>query len=125
MSDRPRLPSRRTTVELGRSAESRVEALYLARGFELVARNVRVGRLEIDLILRRGFLHVVCEVKHRATTDFGDPASAVDRAKQERVRRAAARWLEERAVVGTVRFDVATVVGDPTQGRVTVFANVF
>jgi len=124
MSTSPR-PPRTSTVAIGRDAESRVAEHYRIRGFELVARNVRVGRLEIDLILRRGGLIVICEVKHRATDSFGHPAIAVDLAKQERIRRAAAGFLESTEAFAVVRFDVATIVGDPNTGRVTIFPSAF
>lgn len=115
----------RSTVAIGRDAESRVAAHYLARGYALVARNVRLGRLELDLVLRRDALVVVCEVKHRASSHFGHPASSVDRLKRDRVRRATARWLEQSGESAVVRFDVATIVGDPRAGRLTVFESAF
>lgn len=115
----------RSTVALGRAAEERIARLYVARGFEVIGRNVRVGRLELDLVVARAGLVVVCEVKHRGSADFGHPAAFVDRLKRERVRRATARWLAAREGVVGVRFDVATVLGDPLLGRIELFANAF
>lgn len=61
-----------------------------------------------------------CEVKARSADRFGLPAEAVTAAKQARIRRLAARWLREWAAAGrqrprTLRFDVATVLGDEFQ----------
>ncbi|CAN5566094.1 hypothetical protein BH10ACT2_BH10ACT2_05050 [soil metagenome] len=58
-------------------------------------------------------LLVFCEVKARATEDFGGPLAAVGWQKQRRVRRLAAIWLAEFRPTGQfeVRFDVAAVVG--------------
>lgn len=114
-----------STVAIGREAEARVAEHYLARGYVVVARNLRVGRLELDLVLRRGSLFVVCEVKHRSTADFGHPAFAVDRFKRDRMRRATARWLERLGEPAVVRFDVVTIVGTPDGGRMTVFEGAF
>lgn len=119
-----RRPSR-STLALGHDAETRIAALYATHGFVLLGRNIRVGRLELDLVLQRRSLVVVCEVKHRSSADYGHPAVAVDRLKRERVRRAAARWLEEQEGVASIRFDVATVLGDPERGRIELFANAF
>jgi putative endonuclease len=99
--------------ELAAHGEETVAERYRSGGFEVVARNWRCPRGELDLVLRRGDLVVVCEVKTRSSTAFGAPVEAVTPAKQARVRRAAARWLEESPRhAGVVRFDVASVLGD-------------
>ena len=87
----------------------------MARGYEVLDANWRYREGELDLILRRGSSIVFCEVKTRSGTSFGIPAEAVNRAKQARIRRLAARWLSEnRARLGRrswdLRFDVASVL---------------
>ena len=78
----------------------------------MIGRNWRVKAGEIDLIVRRDRLVVFAEVKARATESFGDPALAVTAAKQARIRRLAAAWLQASGVRGVdVRFDVVTVLG--------------
>lgn len=54
-----------------------------------------------------------CEVKARASAEFGGPEGAVNFSKQRRLRRLAALWLAEVRPHGSVevRFDVASVVG--------------
>lgn len=95
----------------GRRAEALVAERLEARGFTIVGRNVRVGRLELDVLARRGRLLVVCEVRSRRTDAYILPAETVDRRKIARVRQATARWLAEQDLGGVdVRFDVAAVV---------------
>ena len=86
---------------------------YQARGYEVLDRNWRCREGELDLVLREGRRFVFCEVKTRTTDAFGAPAEAVTRTKQMRVRRLAARWLEDEAPVRPreIRFDVASVLG--------------
>ena len=86
---------------------------YEARGYEVLIRNWRCREGELDLVLREGRKFVFCEVKTRTTDAFGAPVEAVTRSKQMRVRRLAARWLEDEAPVRPreIRFDVATVLG--------------
>jgi putative endonuclease len=57
-------------------------------------------------------MFVFCEVKTRTTDAFGVPAEAVTKTKQARIRRLAARWLEEAAPVRAreIRFDVVSVL---------------
>jgi len=98
---------------LGASGEDAVAAWYQARGYAVVARNWRCKEGELDLVLAEGRLYVFCEVKTRTTDAFGAPQEAVTRAKQQRLRRLAARWLEDDAPVRPreIRFDVAAVLG--------------
>lgn len=108
---------------LGSAGEDLAAAWYVARGYEVVARNWRSRNGELDLVLRKGRLCVVCEVKTRTTNAFGEPYEAVNPAKQRRIRRLAAEWLASGAAGGPVdvRFDVASVTG----GRVEVLEAAF
>jgi putative endonuclease len=105
-----RMPS--THLERGRRGEDLAAAWYGRNGYELVARNWRCATGEVDLIVRRGDLLVVCEVKARRTDAYGPPAAAVGRVKQLRLRRLAAEWLATTGVHGVdIRFDVVAVTG--------------
>jgi putative endonuclease len=108
---------------LGAAGEEAAAGWYSARGYEVVARNWRCREGEIDLIVRRGGTVVFCEVKARTSDAFGVPAEAVTRAKQQRLRRLAARWLAESAAgsAAEIRFDVASVLA----GRVEVIEAAF
>jgi len=96
---------------LGAKGEAQAARWYQAHGYEVVARNWRCRDGEIDLIVRLRRTIVFCEVKTRTSDAFGLPAEAVTRAKRERLRHLAARWLEESPIrpVG-IRFDVAAVL---------------
>ena len=98
---------------LGAAGEEVAAAWYTARGYEVVARNWRCKDGELDLIVRAGRTYVFCEVKTRRSTTFGLPVEAVTRTKQMRIRRLAARWLEDGAPgpAKDIRFDVASVMG--------------
>jgi putative endonuclease len=79
----------------------------------VLARNWRVREGELDLIARAGTTIVFCEVKTRRSDAFGIPAEAVTRAKQNRIRRLAVRWLADNAErAAGLRFDVAAVMPD-------------
>lgn len=107
----------------GARGEEAVAAWYEARGYEVLARNWSCREGELDLVVRNGRMYVFCEVKTRATDAFGAPAEAVNRDKQMRLRRLAARWLEDDAPVRAreIRFDVAAVLG----GEIEVLEGAF
>ena len=75
------------------AGERRAARHYLLRGWRLVGANVRVGRNELDLIVRRGRRLLVVEVKEKTGDRYGDPLEMVDAEKLRRVRRAAQAWL--------------------------------
>ena len=97
-----------------------------ALGFEVIGRNVRVGRLELDVIARSGRLVVFCEVRSRTSDRLMTPAQSIDAKKVARVRAAAAQWLRE-AKLGPVqmRFDVASVMFDTPEGRLNYLIGAF
>ncbi|HQZ33449.1 MAG TPA: YraN family protein [Ilumatobacteraceae bacterium] len=107
----------------GRFGENEAARWYVRRGYVVVARNWRCAAGEVDLILSTGEVVVFCEVKARASSEFGGPEAAVNWSKQRRLRRLAATWLAEMrpAHSVTVRFDVAAVVG----AHVTVIESAF
>jgi putative endonuclease len=101
--------------KLGELGEDEAARWYRKAGFQIVARNWRCFEGEIDIIARRGRTTVVCEVKTRASGRFMDPALAVSHSKQNKVRTAAYRWLDENQSLGRLRFDVALVVNGQVQ----------
>lgn len=77
----------------------------------MLDRNVRVGRLELDLVARRDGLVVVCEVRTRASRAFVDPILTIDHKKRERVRRAARGWIAQHGLSRLeIRLDAASVI---------------
>ena len=118
----PRSRTRPSTFARGRAAERRVAWHYRLRGYRILARNVRAGGVELDLIVRRGRRLVFCEVKLKKGPGYGDPLEAVDRWKRERLRRGAQAWLLTNPELSALEvcFDFAAVrpagievVGDP------------
>jgi putative endonuclease len=98
---------------LGAHGEGLAAQWYEARGYRVVVRNWRCREGELDLVLARGSVVVFCEVKTRRSNAYGSPAEAVTPAKQARLRRLAVRWLHDTGTrAGTLRFDVAGVIGD-------------
>ena len=107
-------PTPPSTSARGRAAERRVAWYYRLRGYRILARNVRAGGVELDLIVRRGQRLVFCEVKLKEGLRFGDPLEAVDSSKRERLRRGAQAWLIANRQLGDldVTFEVAAVRPD-------------
>jgi putative endonuclease len=98
---------------LGRAAEAAAARHLERQGYRVLARNERVGRGELDLIVRRGPVLAFVEVKARRTRGCGTPEEAVTVHKQRQVERLAELWLAARPWmlrgVEEVRLDVVAV----------------
>jgi putative endonuclease len=116
----PTRPSSRAAS--GRRAEAAVADYLVASGYEVLARNLRLGALELDLVAKRGALVAVVEVRTRGATALQSAFESVSATKRARLRRAVARlWREKLAGmpdVERVRIDVAAVTFD--RGQATV-----
>ena len=78
----------------GVAAERLAEAHLRSQGLRILARNARGKGGEIDLIALDGAELVFVEVRLRASTSHGGAAASITVAKQQRIRRAAAWWLQ-------------------------------
>ncbi|HEY57677.1 MAG TPA: YraN family protein [Anaerolineae bacterium] len=98
----------------------KVAARYLAaRGYRILARNVRTPYGELDLIAQQGDEVVFVEVKTRTSLAFGWPEEGVTGRKLRHLAAAAQAWLGDHPNVGAVwRVDVIAVLVQP--GRETV-----
>jgi putative endonuclease len=101
-------------LALGAAGEACAVEHLLCRGLRILARNVRSGGVEIDVIAARGALVVFVEVKTRRSRHAGLPEEAVDARKQARLVAGASAWLREHpGVASRIRFDVISCEATP------------
>jgi putative endonuclease len=91
----------------GLAAEAMAAAYLELIGCEMIARNVRMHGVEVDLVAREDRTHVLVEVKWRNRSDYGGAALAVDHVKRRRLLRAAHHAAAERS--GPLRIDVVAI----------------
>ena len=84
-------------------------------GLELLDRNYRTQRGEIDLVLQEQSIVVFVEVRYRASCAYGRPEETVDARKQSRLRLTAQGFLQQHRDPHNTpcRFDVFAVSGKP------------
>lgn len=104
----------RHTGAVGERAEDRALQFLIAQGLRLVTRNFRRRDGEIDLVMLDGDCLAFVEVRYRRSAGFTHPGHSVDRRKQRKIVRTAARYLAGHPRFGglAVRFDVVAMVGD-------------
>jgi len=97
----------RSNPTLGRAGEHAAARHLTERGYRILARNVRAGGVELDLVVERAGVVVFVEVKTRRTHALGPPEAAVGARQQQRIARGAAAWLRaHRPRARRARFDV-------------------
>jgi putative endonuclease len=112
--------------QTGARAEQLIADRLAAAGWEILERNARTRYGELDIVARDGRTLVFVEVKAgRVGAAFGPerPILAIDRRKQQQVRRLATAWMSERRGLppyAEIRFDAVGVTLDRTGRAVEV-----
>lgn len=112
--------------ELGILGEKIAVAYLIANGYEIVTRNFRYDRAEIDIIAKtaEGVI-VFVEVKTRGTDIFGDPESFVTPKKIKQIIKAANGYVEIHDLDAEMRFDVIGVVKNRKQEHIRHLPDAF
>ena len=96
----------------GLAAEQQAIRYLASRGWFVLAHRFRAGRMEIDLIARRGRLVAFVEVKARRSDAFGSPLEAVTGAKRRELVKVARAWVDRFGRASDVyRFDCIALTG--------------
>lgn len=101
-----------TTRETGAAGEQAAARWLEGNGFQVLARNWRAGRYELDIVARgpEGEIHFV-EVKSRKPGSLTSPEDAITPAKFRSLLTAAREWLSRHEPNAESRFDLIAVQG--------------
>lgn len=109
---------------LGARGESRAAWFYRLRGYRIVERNVRTRDGEIDLVVRRGRVVAIVEVKTRQSLAAGEGHEAVGRVKRERMIHLGDR-IGARYPGATLRYDILSLYWTGRRFLVTQYCDAF
>jgi putative endonuclease len=111
--------------ELGLWGENEALCFLQRKEFQLMDRNIRFKKWEIDLVLLDGEELVIVEVKARCTALIGEPWRAVTRSKQRQIIKVADRYVQENQIDRNVRFDIISIVHNQFQTSIEHIADAF
>jgi putative endonuclease len=117
-------PRRIPVAQLGRLGERRAAWFYRLRGYSILERNLRLQAGEIDLVVRRGRLVVIAEVKTRQSLTAGEGHDAVHREKRERLVRLGEQYAAKHPGV-RLRYDVLSIYWTGRRFVVSHYADAF
>jgi putative endonuclease len=106
---------------LGIKGERWAIAFLTSCGWSIEAHRFRMGRHEIDLVIRQGHLVAFVEVKTRRSLIYGSGLEAVNRPKQHHICRVASAWVARYGRADDeYRFDVVALQGSGARGAPTI-----
>lgn len=101
-------------------------AEYLAlKEYEILQKNYRYQKAEIDIIAKRGNLIIAVEVKTRSTQEFGDPQEFVKPKQIKQLVKAMNHFVEEQELDVEVRFDIIAIVKNKAGTRIEHIQDAF
>ncbi|MEA5459695.1 YraN family protein [Arcicella sp. LKC2W] len=97
-------------LETGKKGEDLATHFLEEKGYEIVARNYRFGRAEIDIIVKKDIFLIFVEVKSLTNTKFGNPEINVTKNKVKLVTKAAGNFVYSTNWQQQIRFDIISVI---------------
>lgn len=103
----------KNSKEFGNEGEDIAAELLSKKKYEIIERNYRYGKGEIDIIAKdpkNGYL-VFVEVKCRKNLEFGEPEYAITKNKINQIKKIASAYLYEKEIREIdCRFDVIAIL---------------
>lgn len=96
--------------ELGKKGEQLAIDYLLQHGYEIVERNYRFQKAEVDIIAKKENTLAIVEVKTRSTVDFGNPQDFVKPKQIQRLVNAVDEYVTVNNLDVEVRFDIIAIV---------------
>ena len=96
-------------IKKGKEGEDMAARFLIEKGFEIVERNYRYKRSEIDLIVKKDKWLVFVEVKLRSSDLYGYPEDFVDYKKAKNIIDGAEQYTFDNNWQGNVRYDIVSI----------------
>ncbi|WP_411893834.1 YraN family protein [Winogradskyella sp. A2] len=96
--------------DLGKKGEQLAVDFLIKNGYDILERNYRFDRAEVDIIARKEGILSIIEVKTRTTVDFGNPQDFVKPKQIKNLVKAVNEYITEDQLDLEVRFDIIAIV---------------
>ncbi|MBS1558185.1 MAG: YraN family protein [Bacteroidetes bacterium] len=107
-------------ITKGKEGEQLAADFLETKGFEIVARNFRHKRSEIDLIAKKNNWLIFVEVKLRSSEAYGYPEDFVDRKKAKNIIEGAEEYTYRQRWQGPVRYDIVSITDRPGEKKLYI-----
>lgn len=111
--------------ELGKKGEQLAVETLENKGYQILYRNWRYLKNEVDIIASKNNLLVFVEVKTRSSLQFGLPQEFVKPSQIKRLVQAANAFVEQNNTTEEVRFDIIAINKDESKYDLLHIENAF
>jgi putative endonuclease len=112
-------------TELGSLGEQMACDYIRKKDFQIIERNYRFKKNEIDIIAQKDNQLIVIEVKTRQTAEIGEPWQAVIRNKQKQIIQVANQYIQTNNIELETRFDIISIVHNTYRTELTHLEGAF
>lgn len=113
--------------EIGNIGEEFAADFLYHQAYDILERNWRFKKAEIDIIAKKGDCLIFIEVKTKSYTYFGEPEEQVSDLKESLIFDAAQRYMEYIGHDWEIRFDIIAIIldGDKKVKKISHFKDAF
>lgn len=111
--------------ELGKKGEQLAVDFLSNNGYEIIERNYRFEKAEVDIIAQNNEVLAIVEVKARSSTDFGNPEEFVKPKQIKNLVKAVDEYVTVNNLEVEVRFDIIAIVKDKNEFRIEHLKDAF
>ena len=114
------------TKDLGNIGENIAIELLLSKGYNILERNWRFRKAEIDIICKKDNILVFVEVKSKSYKYFGEPEESISVYKENLIIDAGNQYMLSVNHMWEIRFDIISVIFDKNNNAtITHFKDAF
>ena len=111
--------------QLGKKGEQLAVDFLIENGYDIVERNYRFNKAEVDIIAQKKDVLAIIEVKTRSTTDFGNPQDFVKPKQIKNLVKAVDEYVTVNNLEVDVRFDIIAIVNEEQQFNIEHLEDAF
>lgn len=111
--------------QLGKKGEQLAVDFLIENGYDIVERNYRFNKAEVDIIAQKEDVLAIIEVKTRSTTDFGNPQDFVKPKQIKNLVKAVDEYVTVNSLNVEVRFDIMAIVKEKKEFKIEHLEDAF
>jgi putative endonuclease len=111
--------------ELGKKGEKLAVDYLVKNNYDIIERNYRFDKAEVDIIAKKNQILAIIEVKTRSSSDFGNPQDFVKPKQIQRLVKAVDEYVTENDLDVEIRFDIIAIVKTGTSYDIEHLENAF